>query len=440
MRLKMKINYLILTFVIICTMFQVGYSQDYKIHFLHHSTGRNLIDDGDIYSMFDNYNQQHDTNYIFTEEWSTPSGNYPYDYYSDTFSPTRLQQYVNQYDMIVFKHCFPGSDIREDTGNPDINSDRKSLENYKLQYKALRDRFDKYPEAKFLIMTIPPRHRLHSSATPERAARANGFGEWVQNEYLSENGSHPNIAVFDFRTLLIDSIGYLKYEYELFHNDDDCHPNELANQTICPLFFDAIIAFIHDLLPTPVELNTFSGKTTTNGILLTWITVTEKNNYGFEVQRKVNNESFEKIDFVKGMLTTTIRQEYEYFDAYHRSARLSYRLKQIDIDGTYSYSEIIELDYQPEESKLSFRNYPNPFNPTTTIEFESVEPISAELTIFNCLGEMVKSFPRTQYSTGFHKIQWDGRNDADHPVVSGLYFCNLQTDHSIRTIKMLLIR
>lgn len=223
-----------------------------RIHFLHHSTGRNLIDEGGVYDLFNKYNQEHNTTFQFSDEWSTPSGNYPYDYYIDTFSPERLKNCTDTCDVIIFKHCFPGSDILEDTGYPDINSSERSLENYKLQYRALRDRFDQYPDTKFLIMTIPPLHRNHPEATPEKAVRAQKFAKWIMGEFLTENGPHYNIEVFDFRSLLTGPDGYLKYEYEINHDDNDCHPNKLANETIGPLFFNAIIQFCNQSVSPPI--------------------------------------------------------------------------------------------------------------------------------------------------------------------------------------------
>ena len=249
----MKIKEAILLTILLCFLSTQLFGGKFdRIHFLHHSTGRNLINEGGVYDLFDKYNQQHSTTFQFSDEWSTPSGNYPYDYYIDTFSPERLKNCTDTCDVIIFKHCFPGSDILEDRGNPDINSSRQSLENYKVQYRALRDRFDEYPDTKFLIMTIPPRHRNHREAIPEQAARANEFARWVMGEFLIENGPHYNIEVFDFRSLLTDSIGYLKYEYEKDHNSTDCHPNKLANETIGPLFFNAIIQFCNQRVSTPI--------------------------------------------------------------------------------------------------------------------------------------------------------------------------------------------
>jgi hypothetical protein len=219
-----------------------------KIHFLHHSTGGNLIGGaGGIGKMFADYNVQHGTDYQFTDEWSTPtSGNYPYDYYIDTFTPARLRELAAKYQVVVWKHCYPGSSILDDTGKPDINSSRKSIENYLLQYRALRDRFDGYPDTRFILWTLPPLHRKASTA--DMARRATAFTEWVKSGFLRENGSHPNQHIFDFRGYVTGEDNFLRYEYERDHSDSDSHPNQLANDTVCPFFFHSIL----DVLRNPL--------------------------------------------------------------------------------------------------------------------------------------------------------------------------------------------
>jgi len=211
-----------------------------RIHFLHHSTGGNLIGGaGGIAKMFDAYNLENGTNLLFTEEWSAPSDNYPYDYFSVTFTPAKLQDLALKYDVVIWKHCYPGSSILEDTGYPDINSSRKSIENYTLQYRTLRDRLDSHPDRKFILWTLPPLHRKASTA--DMARRAAQFTEWVKWEYLTENGDHPNQFIFDFRRYMTGPDNFLRYEYELDHNSSDSHPNQLANDTVCPIFFNSII-------------------------------------------------------------------------------------------------------------------------------------------------------------------------------------------------------
>ena len=121
-----------------------------------------------------------------------PWANYPYDFWNLWIDGACNNQNKNiycldtlayLYDLIIFKHCYPGADILPDDGNPDISSSKKTLANYKLQYRALRDLMDSYPNTKFMLWTLAPRHRLHGAS--EHRMRAKEFVDWVNNEWLS---------------------------------------------------------------------------------------------------------------------------------------------------------------------------------------------------------------------------------------------------------------
>lgn len=232
-----------------------------KVVFLHHSTGGNVFYEGDVASWISNYNTENNTSIEVTERaypdspW--PWDNYPYDYWklwvdgscnSDEASIECMNSIAEKYDVVIFKHCFPGASIQADNGDEDITSREKTLPNYKLQYRALRALFDSYPNTKFIAWTLAPLHRKATNA--DEAARANEFANWVKNDWLTEEGkAHPNIFVFDFYGLAAeltknptDGQQYsLKYEYEGSHDGDDSHPNTLANQTIGPIFGQRIV-------------------------------------------------------------------------------------------------------------------------------------------------------------------------------------------------------
>lgn len=243
-----------------------------NIILLHHSTGENLYNEGGVADWFANYNSTHGTNYQITERWYPnspyPDGeNYPYDYWHLWVDPSfnthadlgrESLDYLTQatddhprYDVIIFKHCFPGADISPDTGSPDVTSSTKSLENYKLQYQALREKFAEYPNTKFIVWTLVPLHRLATDA--ETAARAKQFVDWVKNTWLTECGhTHSNISIFDFWGYAAESnpsppqgqVNTLRYIYERDHDDSDSHPNLLANQTIGPIFSQFVVQVI----------------------------------------------------------------------------------------------------------------------------------------------------------------------------------------------------
>ncbi len=249
----------------------VSLAQEAKVIFLHHSTGGMIFEGGDVSDSLAAFNQGNGTNYSI-KDWNFPYkpyqwANYPYDYwniwingYCEDYRGKKgyvnvmcLDDLAANYDVVIFKHCYPGADILEDTGNPDISSDRKSLENYRLQYRALRDAFTSFPRTHFVAWTLAPRHRLYPGAT-ENAERVKEFVDWVNNEWLQEAGkNYKNIHVFDFFSYAAEldpnvqppAVKYcLKYKYERSHDQNNSHPNELACKEIGPRFY----RFIMDLL------------------------------------------------------------------------------------------------------------------------------------------------------------------------------------------------
>jgi hypothetical protein len=263
--------YHLLIFCISLTLSAEGYSQ--KVIFLHHSTGGGVYGEGNVAGWITNYNASHSKNYLVTEmsypNEPYPWDNYPYDYWNlwlnngcNNSDPDMacLDNLCTNYDVIIFKHCFPGANVLPDQAIPSVSSSVKTIANYKLQYRALRDLMDTYPNNKFIVWTLAPLHRMVTS--PENAARARQFVDWVKNEWLTEDGKqHQNIYIFDFFGYAAESlpepangtVNCLKYDYERSHSTgDDSHPNTLANQTIGPIFAQFIVNTIEDGLAIKV--------------------------------------------------------------------------------------------------------------------------------------------------------------------------------------------
>ena len=138
---------------------------------------------------------------------------------------------------------------------------------------------------------------------------------------------------------------------------------------------------------TPVELISFTGEASESNVELNWSTASETNNSGFEIIRSTIEETWNKIGFVPGHGTTTEPQHYTFSDNDVKSGRYKYRLKQIDFDGSFEYSEEIEVNVTlPNKFSLD-QNYPNPFNPTTTINYSIPEDVFVTLTVYNIVGE-----------------------------------------------------
>ena len=267
----MKIEIKILTGIIIITMvvivlsyssFSKWFSKDdivlkdpgsrngTKIIFLHHSTGKNIWDGG-VKEWFTRYNQTNKTDYIIFEQdfpKQNPYGwnNYPFDYWniwvnhagdeSYMDEPT-LEMIVKKYDVVVLKHCFPVGNIDEDIGTPDITSDRKRLENYKLQYEALKDKMKQFTDTKFIVWTIPA--LVEKATTEEQAVRTKEFYLWVKDDW---NIKGDNIFLWDFYEYETEGGLYLKDQYA--RSSENSHPNQEFSKTVAPYFCQRIVDII----------------------------------------------------------------------------------------------------------------------------------------------------------------------------------------------------
>jgi hypothetical protein len=186
----------------------------------------------------------------------------------------------------------------------------------------------------------------------------------------------------------------------------------------------------------PVELVSFNASINENSVKLSWITATELNNSGFEIEkRNQNSENWNKIGFVRGNGTTTEINYYSYTDENLSAGNYSYRLKQVDLDGTYEYSNIVYVEIiTPTEFELS-QNYPNPFNPSTTIKFSIPEGSQVSLKIYNSLGQEIKTLVNRFMEIGVHTVNF---NAVD--LNSGMYFYRLDAGEFAKVRKMTLIK
>ena len=192
--------------------------------------------------------------------------------------------------------------------------------------------------------------------------------------------------------------------------------------------------------PLPVELSAFSASVIGKTVKLNWITATEVNNYGFDVERMSNgkgqtSDNWNKIGFVNGNGNSNSPKSYSYEDKNLSAGKYSYRLKQIDNDGQFEYSKTIEVDFGvPTKFELS-QNYPNPFNPSTTIKFSLPEAANVKLTIFNILGQEVKTLVNEFKEVGVHTINFNSDG-----IDSGVYIYRIEAGSFTQTRKMTLIK
>lgn len=184
----------------------------------------------------------------------------------------------------------------------------------------------------------------------------------------------------------------------------------------------------------PVELTSFTGSVKEKGVELNWSTATELNNQGFEIEKKVNGQ-FTKIGYVPGFGTTTEIRNYSYLDSKFETGKNIYRLKQIDFGGTFEYSNEVEVEVNiPLEFALE-QNFPNPFNPTTTIKYSIAEEGFVNLTIFNLLGEKVAALVSRNMKPGRYTVDFDASS-----LSTGIYVYRLDSGKNTSVKKMILMK
>jgi len=171
----------------------------------------------------------------------------------------------------------------------------------------------------------------------------------------------------------------------------------------------------------PVELTSFTADVSQGQVLLNWSTATELNNLGFEIQRSVAGNEFVTVGFVNGHGSTTEAKTYSYIDNNLSSGNYNYRLKQIDYDGSFSYSNEVSVEVTtPLQFELG-QNYPNPFNPSTNIKFSLAVDSKVSLKIFNILGQEVATLLNANIAAGINSINFDASK-----LNSGVYLYRLE--------------
>jgi hypothetical protein len=170
--------------------------------------------------------------------------------------------------------------------------------------------------------------------------------------------------------------------------------------------------------PTPVELTYFSGVLLNNSVSLSWSTATEINNQGFDIEKNNNSSSWVKIGFVEGKGNSVIKNDYTFIDKDPIGYKIQYRLKQIDNNGNFKYSEVVSITAVPKD--FSFGNYPNPFNPSTKIRYSVTSESMINLVIYNIIGERIDELKNEIQQTGTYEINWNG---SGHP--SGIYLLSI---------------
>lgn len=286
----MKSRLILLTLTILIPFLSCKHAKEkveMKIIFFHHSTGSviwhgkelplitkvakkisnklaKIVSSNDrLPVLFEKYSLEHGKQYIIEEmefPKSSPYGwnNFPYDYYNiwvknagkEPFleEPT-LEMLTKEYQVIIFKHCFPVSNIQPDKDSADINSDLKTTSNYKLQYNALKKKLHEFPDTKFIVFTGAA--QVKSNISEDKANRARDFFRWVTDEWDSPD---DNIYIWDLYRLQTEGGLYFKDEYAISINNS--HPNSIFASMAVNLLFNRIL----DVIENNGSLTQLSGE------------------------------------------------------------------------------------------------------------------------------------------------------------------------------------
>jgi hypothetical protein len=213
-----------------------------------------------------------------------------------------------------------------------------------------------------------------------------------------------------------------------------------SNDPVTPVL---TIPVAMEIAAIPVELTALTAEATRSDVTLNWSTATETNNKGFEIERAVRNNkgtfNFETAGFVQGRGSSTEKNVYSFTEKNLKVGEYNYRLKQIDFDGTFEYSPVINVAIEAPKDYALYQNYPNPFNPATIIEFTLPEKSEVTLEVFNMLGEKVVELINGTMDAGYQKFNLNASG-----LTSGTYVYRLTAKGSGKTFmnvkKMLLIK
>jgi hypothetical protein len=273
-----------------------------------------------------------------------------------------------------------------------------------------------------VILFYDTRNTQNNNIIEAYIARSTDGGASFTNELVSTEPSSTNIPNSDVRFgdyINIDFVG---------GNIVPVWTDERAGGFDMDIYTGQIPPIV------PVELISFTHRIVNGKVTLIWVTATELNNMGFEIQRSLDNNIFVTIGFVGGKGNSTTNQYYSFTDE-SIPGKIYYRLKQVDFNGSYNYSQIIEVDGVTVSTIQLQQNYPNPFNPNTTIKYQLGNDGFVNLKVFNSLGEQVAE-PVNQFQKGgSHQLIFEAKD-----LPSGIYVYQLSSGNYTESKKMILLR
>jgi hypothetical protein len=286
-------------------------------------------------------------------------------------------------------------------------------------------------------LEIDDQNRLYTSYQSSQSASGKGFyllfaENGVFNDTILISDIPPEYVTRNSSQIVTKGNG----DIAMFYAEGD-----VRNDTvICDIFMKR--GNIYNIIP--VELVSFNANISGNDVVLSWLTATETNNRGFEVERcqtsKLNDQSdWKRIGFVEGKGTTTYVQGYSFTDT-PELGKYKYRLKQIDFNGSFEYSNVIEVELTSLSTFSLEQNFPNPFNPTTTIKFSIPTSEFVTLKVYDVLGNEVASFINEEIPAGSYEVEFASYTGSVRNLTSGIYFYTLRAGSYIETKKMILLK
>jgi Secretion system C-terminal sorting domain/BNR/Asp-box repeat len=328
-------------------------------------------------------------------------------------------------------------DQRNGTSNTDVFFSR-STDGGETWSPALRVNDDNTDRHQFFPwMTVDPttgaiwgvfydRRNTTGSATDVYVVKSTDGGETFQNFKVSESSFTPTSSVF-----FGDYTNISAWHNKIYPVWMRLQSGELSVWT----------ALIEDSITVPVEFTEFTASALSGSVLLKWKTATEINNLGFEIERSqlndsdINGNNFRLVGFVRGNGTTTEINNYSFNDEDLASGVYKYRLKQIDFDGSFNYSDIVEVNFIATDDFRLEQNYPNPFNPSTTISYQLPQTEFVTVKIFDAIGNEIETIVKEIKQAGVHEVNFDATK-----LSSGLYLYRIDAGTFHKSKKMLLVK
>jgi hypothetical protein len=262
----------------------------------------------------------------------------------------------------------------------------------------------------------------------------NDIGKLWINPTIS--GSQPAPNVTQTSTNDVSAIGRIALRQGYTSATSSTTPNAIIDGITVSEFWDNTLL--------PVQLASFAAVRVSDDVQLNWSTLTEVNNFGFYVERKLEGTStFTEIpnSFVAGHRTTLEAQSYTFTDNTVAPGMWYYRLRQVDLDGKISYSDPVKVEFTtdvatgtPATYTLS-QNFPNPFNPSTDIQFTLAKAGTVSLKVYDMLGREVAMLANGEYAAGVHHVMFNAIN-----LPSGAYFYSLKAGNFSAMKSMLLVK